>query len=97
MNLVQQQALCELLHCDGPDVGRPARRRLSCWAALGTDVGPIVVPWASLATLLWYERCRAQSVSISWRRFVLTGTVTAAAALAVSTAALLTEARILRW
>jgi arsenical pump membrane protein len=23
---------------------------------LGTDIGPVVVPWASPATLLWYER-----------------------------------------
>jgi arsenical pump membrane protein len=64
---------------------------------LGTDIGPIVVPWASLATLLWYERCRAHGVNVSWRRFILTGTVTAAAALAISTAALLIEAKILRW
>ena len=42
---------------------------------LGTDVGPIVTPWASLATLLWYERCRAGGVRISWPRFMLTRTL----------------------
>ncbi|TQS45749.1 SLC13 family permease [Cryptosporangium phraense] len=48
---------------------------------IGVNVGPIVVPWASVATLLWYERCRAAGVPISWVRFVLTSAVTAAVAL----------------
>ena len=40
---------------------------------VGTNVGPIVTPWASLATLLWFERCRAAGVTIQIRRFVLGG------------------------
>jgi arsenical pump membrane protein len=39
---------------------------------IGTNVGPIVTPWASLATLLWYERCVAHGVDIGLRRFMLT-------------------------
>ncbi|WP_198347956.1 ArsB/NhaD family transporter [Plantactinospora sp. KBS50] len=55
---------------------------------VGTNVGPLVLPWASLATLLWVERCRAAGVSVRWSRFVLTGAVTAALALGAATAAL---------
>jgi arsenical pump membrane protein len=55
---------------------------------LGTNVGPIVTPWASLATLLWYERCRAAGVRIGWTGFVLTGAVTATVALAATVTAL---------
>jgi len=56
---------------------------------IGTNVGPLITPWASLATLLWAERCRSAGVRISWPRFMLTGTVTAVLVLATSVAALL--------
>ncbi len=56
---------------------------------IGTNVGPVIMPWASLATLLWLERCRAAGVTITWGRFLWTGTVTAVAALAASVSALL--------
>jgi arsenical pump membrane protein len=52
---------------------------------IGTNVGPIVTPWASLATLLWYERCRADGLRVSWSRFVISGAVTASLALASAT------------
>ncbi|MFC0566425.1 SLC13 family permease [Plantactinospora siamensis] len=55
---------------------------------VGTNVGPLVLPWASLATLLWVERCRAAGVTVRWPRFIATGAVTAALALAAATAAL---------
>jgi arsenical pump membrane protein len=42
---------------------------------LGVDVGPLVLPWASLATLLWADRCRAAGVVVPWRTFVLRGLV----------------------
>jgi arsenical pump membrane protein len=56
---------------------------------IGTNVGPLVTPWASLATLLWAERCRAAGVRIRWPRFVATGAVTAAVVLAASVGALI--------
>jgi arsenical pump membrane protein len=56
---------------------------------IGTNVGPLITPWASLATLLWAERCRAAGVEISWGRFVATGVVTSTVVLAASVAALL--------
>lgn len=55
---------------------------------VGTNVGPIVTPWASLATLLWHEPCRAAGVQISRRAFAATGLVTAVVVLAATTGAL---------
>jgi arsenical pump membrane protein len=56
---------------------------------IGTNVGPLVTPWASLATLLWAERCRSAGLPIPWGRVILTGAVTATLVLAASIAALL--------
>jgi arsenical pump membrane protein len=56
---------------------------------IGTNVGPVVTPWASLATLLWYERCQSAGVRVAWPRFVRTGAVTAVLCLAAATGALL--------
>ncbi|WP_410809159.1 SLC13 family permease [Micromonospora sp. 067-2] len=39
---------------------------------IGTNVGPLAAPWASLATLLWFERCKAAGVAVPVTRFVLT-------------------------
>src|SRR5690606_21408497 len=56
---------------------------------IGTNVGPIVTPWASLATLLCLEFCRAHGVRIALSRFVRTGLVVAVLATTASVAALL--------
>lgn len=40
---------------------------------LGVNAGPLITPWASLATLLWAGRCRAAGISVNWRRFALLG------------------------
>lgn len=56
---------------------------------IGTNVGPIITPWASLATLLWYERCVANGVRVPMARFVWTGAGLAVTALAASIGALL--------
>lgn len=40
---------------------------------IGTNIGPIVTPWASLATLLCLEFCRTHGVRVPMLRFVLTG------------------------
>jgi arsenical pump membrane protein len=55
---------------------------------VGTNVGSVVTPWASLATLLWYERCHAHGVDIPLRKFVLTGAGLAVVGLAATIAAL---------
>jgi Na+/H+ antiporter NhaD/arsenite permease-like protein len=65
-----------------PVAGSPVRLAA---LLIGVNVGALITPWASLATLLWHERLKSLDVSISWRRFGLLGllvapiTVTAAA------------------
>ncbi|GAA3226804.1 ArsB/NhaD family transporter [Dactylosporangium siamense] len=56
---------------------------------VGVNVGPLAAPWASLATLLWWERCRAGGVQVPAARFLLWGTGVAVAGTALATAALL--------
>jgi arsenical pump membrane protein len=59
---------------------------------VGTNVGPVITPWASLATLLWYERCRAQGLEIPLWRLVAAGAVLAVTALATGVLALVLTA-----
>lgn len=40
---------------------------------IGVNLGPLVTPWASLATLLWHERLVGLGVRVSWPRFALAG------------------------
>jgi arsenical pump membrane protein len=56
---------------------------------LGTNIGPIVTPWASLATLLCLESCRRHGLRVPLRRFAVTGLGLATVALTASVAALL--------
>lgn len=56
---------------------------------IGTNVGPVITPWGSLATLLWFEWCRRWDVRVPMRKFVLTGTVLAVAGCAATVPALL--------
>lgn len=40
---------------------------------IGVNLGPLISPWASLATLLWHSRLKAMGVNISWRSYALAG------------------------
>jgi arsenical pump membrane protein len=40
---------------------------------IGTNAGPLILMWGSLATLLWADRCRARGVRIHPGRFALIG------------------------
>ncbi|TDX76677.1 arsenite efflux membrane protein ArsB [Rathayibacter sp. PhB151] len=42
---------------------------------IGVNAGPLITPWASLATLLWHQRLTALGVTISWRQYALLGAV----------------------
>jgi Na+/H+ antiporter NhaD/arsenite permease-like protein len=55
---------------------------------IGVNVGPLITPWASLATLLWHERLKALDVEISWRRYILLGLVAAPITVAAASVAL---------
>jgi Na+/H+ antiporter NhaD/arsenite permease-like protein len=55
-----------------PVGGSPARLAA---LLIGVNLGPLVTPWASLATLLWHERLRALNVDIRWGGFAVAGVV----------------------
>lgn len=42
---------------------------------VGVNAGPIVSPWASLATLLWHDQLRRAGAAVSWRSFIAAGCV----------------------
>jgi arsenical pump membrane protein len=44
---------------------------------IGVNAGPLITPWASLATLLWHARLRTEGIDVSWGRFILWGTLAA--------------------
>lgn len=54
--------------------GSPARLAA---LLIGVNAGPIVTPWASLATLLWHDRLVAAGVEVKWGRFIVLGAVIA--------------------
>jgi arsenical pump membrane protein len=55
---------------------------------IGVNCGPLLTLWASLATLLWRERCAAAGVEVSARRFLVRGLVLVPVLLVATTAAL---------
>jgi arsenical pump membrane protein len=55
---------------------------------IGVNVGPLITSWASLATILWWGRCRRAGVTISMWRFAWQGTVCAVAATVAAALAL---------
>ena len=55
---------------------------------VGVNAGPLVTPWASLATLLWLQRCRTAGIRVPWRWLVPAGTACAVLAVAAGAGAL---------
>ena len=55
---------------------------------VGVNAGPLVTPWASLATLLWLQRCRTAGIVVPWRWLVPAGAVCAVLAVAAGAGAL---------
>lgn len=41
----------------------------------GVNLGPLITPWACLATLLWARACREAGVAVDWWRFAARGLV----------------------
>jgi len=44
---------------------------------IGVNAGPLITPWASLATLLWHSRLTALGVELRWSRYVVLGVIAA--------------------
>ena len=55
---------------------------------VGVNAGPLVTPWASLATLLWLQRCRTAGIVVPWRWLVPAGAACAVLAVAAGAGAL---------
>ncbi|MCC9176352.1 SLC13 family permease [Arthrobacter sp. zg-Y750] len=55
---------------------------------VGVNMGAIVTPWGSLATLLWYDRMRSMGVAVRWGRFIAASSVAAVVTVTAATAAL---------
>lgn len=56
---------------------------------VGVNVAPLVTPWASLATLLWAQRCRARGIRIAPTSLALQGLLCAVVASGLALGALL--------
>lgn len=55
---------------------------------IGVNAGPLVTPWASLATLLWLQRCRSAGVTIPPLKLALAGLGCAVVTVTLATVAL---------
>ncbi|MGM7776910.1 SLC13 family permease [Arthrobacter sp. KNU-44] len=44
---------------------------------IGVNAGPIITPWASLATLLWHDRLMRMNVLITWKGYAIFGLMVA--------------------
>lgn len=55
---------------------------------IGVNAGPLITPWASLATLLWHARLSALGVEIGWGRYALLGAIVAPLTVAAGVVAL---------
>ncbi|MFB0834225.1 SLC13 family permease [Arthrobacter halodurans] len=68
-----------------PVAGSPARLMA---LLIGVNLGPLVSPWASLATLLWHAQLTAMGVRVSWWGFALAGLLLVVAMLPLAVLAL---------
>jgi arsenical pump membrane protein len=66
-------------------VGHPVRIMA---LLIGVNCGPLITPWASLATLLWHDRLSALNVRVSWGRYMLLGLIVVPLTVVGSVAAL---------
>lgn len=52
---------------------------------IGVNLGPLITPWASLATLLWHHRVVSLGVEIRWRTLMLWGAAVAVPTVVIAT------------
>ncbi len=65
-----------------PVAGSPVRLAA---LLIGVNAGPLITPWASLATLLWHGRLRALDVDVRWSRYLLLGLLVAPVTVVLAT------------
>ncbi|MEP6842888.1 MAG: SLC13 family permease [Pseudolysinimonas sp.] len=65
-----------------PVAGSPVRLAA---LLIGVNAGPLITPWASLATLLWHARLKALDVELRWSRYLLLGLVVAPVTVVLAT------------
>jgi arsenical pump membrane protein len=68
-----------------PTAGSPLRLAA---LLIGVNLGPLISPWASLATLLWHERLQGLNLRVRWGGFAVAGAVAVALALPLAVLAL---------
>ncbi|MGN6760824.1 MAG: SLC13 family permease [Leifsonia sp.] len=68
-----------------PAAGSPVRLAA---LLIGVNAGPLITPWASLATLLWHQRLTSFAVEIRWSRYMLLGLIVAPVTVVLATLAL---------
>ena len=56
---------------------------------IGVNCGPIVTPWASLATLLWHDQLQRAGVAVAWKDVAVRGACLAPFAVAVPLGAMM--------
>ncbi|WP_380169490.1 SLC13 family permease [Jannaschia sp. R86511] len=61
---------------------------------VGTNAGPLVTPWASLATLLWWDRCRAAGARVPIGQVMALGLLAAPVTVLTGVGGLLLAARV---
>ncbi|GAA2850713.1 SLC13 family permease [Paenarthrobacter ilicis] len=55
---------------------------------IGVNAGPLIAPWASLATLLWHDRLVRMNVLITWKGYAVFGLIVAPLTIVAAIAAL---------
>jgi Na+/H+ antiporter NhaD/arsenite permease-like protein len=55
---------------------------------IGVNLGPLITPWASLATLLWHERLQSLNLRVRWGGYAVAGLVAVVLALPLAILAL---------
>lgn len=58
---------------------------------IGVNAGPLITPWASLATLLWHDQLVRAGVVFRWRTYMMLGLILVPFAILLPTAALIVQ------
>jgi arsenical pump membrane protein len=68
-----------------PVAGSPVRLAA---LLIGVNAGPLITPWASIATLLWHSRLKGLGVEVRWSRYLLLGLIAAPLTVVLATVGL---------